>query len=144
MFMGEFEHSLDAKNRVIIPADFRDELEDKIVITKGKNGCLEGYSKAVFDEYIESVIGGRSRLEEDVIIFKRRTLANGRNCEFDKQGRIVIPQSHKEYAGLDKDVVIVGMGDYFEIWDRTSWAKQSEYCDSQYEEVTHRLSGGAN
>lgn len=120
MLIGEFEHSLDAKGRLIMPAKLRETIGDKFVVTKGLDGCLFAFSLAEwlnFEEKLKSLpLSNRNSRE-----FTRFFLSGATECEIDKQGRFLIPTNLRESANLQKEVVIIGVGTRIEIWDKEKW-----------------------
>lgn len=116
MFMGEYNHTLDAKNRVIMPSRLREGLGDEFVITLGLDGCLYVYP---LDEW-ERVVDQFNRLPgtKEARKIQRFFLSAATPCEIDKQGRVLIPAKHKEHAGLEKDIVFVGVSRKVEIWSK--------------------------
>ncbi len=120
MFMGQYSHSIDAKGRVIIPAKFRDRLGDSFIVTKGIDKCLYGYTNDYWKVF-EERLGALSITNNDARIFTRFLLAGAAECELDKQGRILLPAVLREYAGLDKDVVLAGVASRIEIWSKERW-----------------------
>lgn len=121
MLMGEFEHSIDAKGRTVLPAKMRDEVGEKFVITCGTDGCLFGYPQAAWLEFEEQLNKLPITTNPQARKMNRFFLAKASECERDKQGRFPIPTNLREFAGLDKEVVIVGTGKRFEIWDKAKW-----------------------
>ena len=101
MFMGEYNHTIDAKGRLIIPSKFRELLGEEFVLTKGLDGCT----------------------------FSRFFVAGATTCELDKQGRILVPQTLREFAGLDKDVVLTGNLNRIEVWSKEKWNENCNYDD---------------
>ena len=130
MFKGEYNHTIDTKGRVIIPAKFRDKLGEAFVITKGLDGCLYGYANEdwqVFEDKLSSL----SITNKDSRQFTRFFLAGAADCEVDKQGRILIPSVLREFAGLEKDVVLVGVSRRIEIWNKEKWSEiTAQYDDN--------------
>lgn len=116
MFMGEYNHTLDAKNRVIMPSRFREGLGDEFVITLGLDGCLYVYP---LDEW-ERVVDQFNQLPgtKEARKIQRFFLSAATPCDIDKQGRVLIPAKHKEHAGLEKDIVFVGVSRKVEIWSK--------------------------
>ncbi len=117
MFFGEYEHTLDAKGRVIIPAKLREELGDTFIIAKGLDGCLSVYPLdqwTAFEEKLQSLPLGQA----DVRAFVRFFFSGATEGEADKQGRVMLPPNLREFAKLSKDVVIAGAGNRLEIWDK--------------------------
>ena len=128
MFMGEYNHTIDAKNRLIIPSKFRETLGDEFVVTKGLDGCLFVYDNeewASFEEKLRSL----PLTNKDARTFVRFFLAGAASVEVDKQGRILIPSVLREFAALDKEVALVGVGGRIEIWSKERWEETSEYDD---------------
>jgi MraZ protein len=133
MFLGEYQHSLDAKGRVILPAKYRDQLSGGAYVTKGRGGCLSVYTEQEFQEVADrareaSKRGGR---ELDAA---RSFFAGTAEVSPDKQGRIAIPQQLREYAGLDKDVVVAGVFSRIEIWDGRRWRERDREGDQSLNE----------
>ncbi len=124
MFCGEYQHTLDTKGRAIVPSKFREELGEKFIITKGLDDCLFGYSLPEF-EGIAQKLRQLPFTDTDVRAFVRFFFAGAAECEMDKQGRILIPQNLRDYAGLDKDICIIGVSTRIEIWDKDKWDKCS-------------------
>lgn len=120
MFMGTFNNSIDAKNRMIVPSKHRDQLGGRCVLTKGLDQCLYIYSMTEWEKQMEK-IEALPESDPKVRAFIRHFCANAVDCEFDKQGRIVIPVELKEYAGIDKDLVTMGAMRKIEIWSREIW-----------------------
>ena len=138
MFIGEYRHSLDVKGRIIVPAKFRDGLGDKFVLTKGLDGCLFAYSKeewANFEEKIKSL----PLTNKDARAFLRFFFAGAVECEIDKQGRTLIPPMLREYAGLSKDIVIIGVSNRVEIWSQDKWDSYSEAEDLEADELAEKM-----
>lgn len=125
MFIGEYNHTIDSKGRLIVPSKFREALGDEFVVTKGLDGCLFVYP-------MEEWIAFTDKLKElpltkkDARQFSRFFLAGAASCEVDKQGRILIPAVLREFAGLEKDAVLVGVSSRIEIWSRSNWEKISD------------------
>ena len=125
-FMGEYNHSIDAKGRVIVPSKFRELLGDHFVVTKGLDGCLWVFPD---DEWAE--FSGKIRslpvANKEARTFARFFLAGAMDAETDKQGRILLPQVLRDYALLEKDVVLVGAASRVEIWDKKQWENNSTF-----------------
>lgn len=128
MFMGEYSHSVDAKGRLIVPAKFREQLGEQFVVTKGVDGCLYGYSDEEWKR-IEEKFRQVNLTTKDARKFMRFFFAGAASCEVDKQGRILIPSVLREFAGLEKDVVLVGVLSKIEIWDKERYEDASVYGD---------------
>lgn len=135
MFMGEYNHTIDAKGRLIVPAKFREQLGEVFVITNGNDGCLSIYSKEDWDlvlENLKALPGNRDKRE---II--RKVVAQANEVELDKQGRILVPQSLRESAGLERDVVLAGVIDKIEVWNKTKWEAATDVDD--IDDISERL-----
>lgn len=120
MFLGEFEHTIDDKGRVAIPARFREELGEGFVLTRGFEQCLQAFPRTMWAALAEKV--DRLPLGSPQARNMRRILFSpAAEVEIDRQGRILIPQSLREYAGLAEEVLITGMSTYFELWSGEGW-----------------------
>ena len=128
MFMGEYNHTIDAKGRLIVPSKFREQLGNEFVITKGLDGCLFVYSNEEW-ENVQQSFREKSVASKDARKFMRFFFGGAATCEVDKQGRILIPNNLREYAGIDKDVVSVGVMSRVEIWSKDKWLENSDYDD---------------
>ena len=120
MFMGQYNHTIDTKGRLIIPSKFRDLLGEEFVVTKGMDGCLFVYANddwAAFEQKLTSL----PLINKEARKFARFFLAGASQVEVDKQGRILVASNLREFAGLDKDVVLVGVGSRIEIWSLANW-----------------------
>lgn len=128
MFMGEYNHTIDAKGRLIIPSKFREVLGDDFVVTKGLDGCLFVYDNTEWSAF-EEKLKALPLTSKESRKFVRFFLAGATGVEVDKQGRILIPSVLREFAALDKDVVLAGVGGRIEIWSKDRWEDASEYDD---------------
>ncbi|RXK18884.1 division/cell wall cluster transcriptional repressor MraZ [Macrococcus sp. DPC7161] len=138
MFMGEFNHQLDTKGRMIVPAKFRDSLSENFVITRGLDKCLFGYT---LDEWqkIEEKLKALPITKKDARKFMRLFFSGATEVEIDKQGRINIPQNLREYAGLSKECTVIGVSNRIEIWDKNGWNQFYEDTEDQFEEIAEEL-----
>ncbi|WP_414044426.1 division/cell wall cluster transcriptional repressor MraZ [Macrococcus animalis] len=138
MFMGEYQHQLDTKGRMIVPAKFRDELTEHFVITRGLDKCLFGYP---LDEWkrIEEKLKTLPITKRDARKFMRLFFSGAVEVEIDKQGRINIPKNLMEYAGLSKECTVIGVSSRIEIWDRSSWNDFYDDTEEHYEEIAEEL-----
>ena len=127
MFMGTYEHGLDAKGRVIIPAKLREDLGESFVVTLGLDGCLFAYPMNEWEGFIKKLKELPGTKEARML--QRHFLANAAPCELDKQGRILVPATLREFAGLEKDVVLTGNINRIEIWSKEKWNENSNYDD---------------
>lgn len=129
MFMGEYNHTIDAKGRLIIPSRFRETLGNEFVITKGLEGCLLVFEKYEFKTVFIDKLNEKSDFEANVRKIKRFFISGAQEVEVDKQGRILVPGVLREHAALEKDVVLAGVGGHVEIWDKGKWDEISAYED---------------
>lgn len=120
MLMGEFHHNIDEKSRIIIPSKLREELGDKVIITRGIENCLFAYSEAEWT-LIVSKLKSLPFTKKDARSFTRIFLSGATVCEFDKQGRIKITSPLIDYADIKKECVIIGVNDRLEIWALENW-----------------------
>ena len=128
MFMGEYNHTIDTKGRLIIPSKFREALGDGFVVTKGLDGCLFVYDNAEWTAF-EEKLKALPMTNKESRKFVRFFLAGAAEVEVDKQGRILVPSVLREHASLEKDVVFAGVGGHIEIWDKSKWEEISAYDD---------------
>ena len=122
MLIGEYEHSIDTKGRLIMPAKLREDMGEKFIVTKGLDGCLFGFSQkewANFEEKLKTLPLTNKNARDFVRFF----LSGAIECEIDKQGRFLISSNLRQYAQMDKEVVIIGVGTRIEIWNREAWKK---------------------
>ena len=126
MFIGEFHHSIDAKGRLIMPAKFREQLNECCVITRGIDQCLFIYPIEEWKILLEKV-NGLSVNRKDARQFSRFFLSGACECEFDKQGRINLSTPLMNYAGLSKDCVIIGVSNRIEIWEKEKWTQYFDF-----------------
>lgn len=130
MFIGEHKQKMDTKGRVVVPAKFRDELGNHVVITKGLDGCLFAFSRESW-EVLEEKLASLPFADKKVRNFNRFFLAGASDLETDKLGRVLMPSVLRGFASLDKEVVWVGVGNRIEIWDIDTWTKNSsEFAES--------------
>ena len=128
MFMGEYSHSIDAKGRLIIPSKFRELLGDEFVLTKGLDGCLSIYPMDEWQAF-EEKLKALPLTNKNARTFSRFFVAGATSCELDRQGRVLIPATLREFAGLEKDVVLTGNITRIEIWSKAKWEENSNYDD---------------
>ena len=128
MFMGEYNHTIDTKGRLIIPSKFRDLLGDEFIVTKGLDGCLFVFPKNEW-QIIEEKLRTLPLNNKSARKFTRFLVAGATTCELDKQGRILLPQVLRDFAQLEKDVVLAGNLNRVEIWSKANWTETSAYDD---------------
>lgn len=128
MFMGEYNHTVDAKGRLIVPSKFRENLGDEFVVTKGLDGCLFVYDNnewTAFEEKLKTL----PLTNKEARQFVRFFLAGAASLEVDKQGRILLPANLREFAGLDKEAVLIGVASRIEIWSKERYEGAVSYED---------------
>ncbi len=140
MFMGEYQHNIDKKGRLFIPARFREGLGDRFVVTKGLDGCLFAYPRPEW-EALEQKLKSLPFTRSDARAFVRFFFSGAVECEIDKQGRILIPGNLREYSRLEKEVVIIGVSSRVEIWAKAQWEQYSAQAASSYEEIAEKIDG---
>ncbi len=123
MFLGQYQHTLDEKGRLMIPARFRDLLPDGAFITQGFDRCLMVMTPAYFDEVYRRLTAMNSA-DPAVRILRRQILSNAFGIEVDRVGRILVPAILREFGGLESEAIVAGVGDHFEIWSPALWAEQ--------------------
>ena len=138
MFFGEYQHALDTKNRIIVPAKLREELGNKFVITKGLDGCLYVYPLAEW-KILEEKLKTLPLTNKDARAFVRFFFSGACEIELDKQYRGVIPQNLKEYAGIEKDIVSIGVLTRVEIWGKEKWQEYNE-SDIDFDSIAEKMS----
>lgn len=130
MFMGEYNHTIDTKGRLIIPSKFRETLGEEFVVTKGLDGCLFVYDNAEWTAF-EEKLKALPITNKDARQFVRFFLAGAAAVEVDKQGRILVPGVLREFAQLEKEVVLIGVASRVEIWSRERWEGTADYQDME-------------
>ena len=138
MFIGEYQHSVDAKGRMFIPAKFREELGEKFIVTIGLDRCLFVFPTETFAIYKEK-LDAISLANKDAREFTRFFFAGAGECELDKQGRILIPPKLRAYAKLDKDVTVVGVSGRVELWNTEDWKKEHSVENFSPEELSEKM-----
>ena len=138
MFMGEYSHTIDTKGRLIIPSKFREELGETFVVTKGLDGCLFVFSDEEWKAF-EIKLKSLPLTNKNVRQFARFFVAGATPCELDKQGRILLPATLREFAGLEKDVVLTGMLNRIEIWSKEKWNENNSLDDVAMDEIAEQM-----
>ncbi|SRR5579884_223517 len=129
MFLGEYEHTIDIKGRMAVPAKFRGQLDQGAVISKGMGTCLSVYTMSRWEEKSNELVAGIA--SEELRDFERRIYPSASEVELDKQGRMVIPAKLRAYAKIETEVTVAGVRDHFEIWDRAIWQAYQERLDAE-------------
>jgi MraZ protein len=142
MFRGRFEHTIDAKGRTSVPARYRDVLdsmrERRIVLTSALDPCLVAYTLAEWTAF-EDRLAKLPQFDRAVQKLKRIYVSGAVECDIDDSGRILIPPTLREYAGLQKDVLWAGNGKYAELWDKDAWRKHFDTTDDEKRDISARL-----
>ncbi len=138
MFMGEYSHTIDTKGRLIIPSKFREELGETFVVTKGLDGCLFVFSDEEWRAF-EIKLKSLPLTNKNARQFARFFVAGATPCELDKQGRILLPATLREFAGLEKDVVLTGMLNRIEIWSKEKWNENNSLDDVAMDEIAEQM-----
>lgn len=138
MFMGEYKHNVDVKGRMIVPSKFREGLGDSFVVTRGLDKCLFAYP---LDEWkvIEEKLKQLPLTKKDARAFTRFFFSGAIECEMDKQGRINIPQTLRNYADLEKECVVIGVSERVEIWANDKWEEYVEESEESFAEIAENL-----
>ncbi len=132
--MGEYQHNMDDKGRVIIPAKFRDELGDKFVATRGLDNCLFVYPMHEWS-ILEKKLTSLPITSKNARTFVRFFFSGATECELDKQGRISIPANLRDYGELQKEIVIIGLANRVELWARERWNNYLNAAEDSYEDI---------
>ena len=141
MFMGEYHHNIDDKNRLIIPSKFRDELGEEFIITRGIDACLFVYSKSSWQKIVDK-LETLPFTNNDARNFNRFFLSGATAVELDKQGRAGISQTLTNYAALDKECVVIGVGDRLEIWAKENWDNFYNSAKDNMSDIAENLFDG--
>jgi MraZ protein len=138
MFLGEYQHTLDAKGRVSLPSKFRSQMTGSLVVSKGLDGCLYVYSAEEYRRF-EAILTEGSDFDARKRRLRRYFVASAQDVEVDSAGRISIPAALREHAGLKKDVAVTGNGDRIEIWDSKTLASYNGETEISIEELAGEL-----
>ncbi|MFU0790851.1 MAG: division/cell wall cluster transcriptional repressor MraZ [Virgibacillus proomii] len=138
MFMGEFQHNIDTKGRIIVPSKFREELGTTFVVTRGLDQCLFAYPMTEW-KILEEKLKKLPLTKRDARAFTRFFFSGAIECEIDKQGRINIPQTLRTYASLEKECVIIGVSNRIEIWSHSTWETYVTESEESFAEIAENL-----
>ena len=139
MLLGEYEHTLDDKNRITLPAKFRAAFAAGVVVTRGMDGCLYAYRQEDWDKLVDGRLAGLDPLSQEGRRMQRFFFSAAAEAELDKQGRVMIPAALIEHAGLGRNVVVAGVRDHLELWDGAAWRKEMKEVEGSAEDVAERL-----
>jgi len=138
VFLGEYQHTIDDKGRLVMPSKFRHHLADGVVVTKGHERCVYVYPPDRWEDVLERM--GRLSIDNrDHRAYMRVVFGSASDQPLDRQGRVALPQALRSYAGLERDVTVVGVADHLEIWDAAKWAAISEASDAAYADLEATL-----
>ncbi len=128
MFLGEYEHTIDSKGRLAVPAKFRVQMDQGAVISKGMGTCLSVYTTTRWEEKSAELVAGKA--SDQLRDFERRIYPSASEIELDGQGRMVIPAKLRAFANLSTEVTVAGVRDHIEIWDRATWQTYQENLEA--------------
>jgi MraZ protein len=138
-FRGHYEHSLDAKNRLSIPARFRAPFSDGVVLAKSPEACVTVWTPAQHESLIERALGSLNPMGSEYRKLSRFYQGNSFEIELDGAGRVTLPPPLLAHASIEREVVVAGVGDHLEVWGRGRWDDEQRRLDAEIEEVTERL-----
>ncbi len=138
MFMGEYQHSIDEKGRIIIPSKFRESLGTTFIATRGLDNCLFVYPMSEWS-VLEQKLKSLPLMKSDARAFTRFFFSGATECELDKQGRVNIPGHLRDYAKLDKDCMVLGVSSRVEIWSKQTWEGYYEQSEQTFNEIAEKL-----
>lgn len=138
MFIGEYSHTIDEKSRLAIPIKFRSDLTSGAIVTKGLDGCLFLYTLIEWQKLVEK-LNSMPISQKNARAFSRLMLAGAMDVEIDKQGRIILPKYLKDYATLNKTVIVAGLFNRLEIWDEEVWQKYKTQTETESESLAEQL-----
>ena len=139
LLVGEYEHTIDDKHRLTLPAKFRQAFADGAILTRGLDGCVFAYRREDWARSVQSRIAALDPLGEAARRLQRYFFGGAAEADLDRQGRVMIPGHLIEYAKLGRDVVVIGIHDHLEIWDRAAWRRELERFEGSAEDVAERL-----
>ena len=139
MFFGEYEHTIDDKNRLTLPARFRDALADGVVLTRGLDDCLYAYARSDWNALVEARLGTLDTFSKEARDLKRFFFSAASDAELDKQGRVLVPPALLRHGRLGREVVVAGVHDHLEIWDRVAWNDNVTKVEGSADDVAERL-----
>jgi len=140
MFLGRFEHSVDNKGRVAVPARFRDKLSGELIITRGNDRCLYLFTQESWEPLAEK-LNALPTGDADARNMRRAIFSAAEPVELDKRGRIIIPDHLRQYASINGNVAVIGVGNYIEIWDLQAWNSLDDTIEQNVDVISSHLSG---
>jgi len=140
MFLGRFEHSVDNKGRVSVPARFRGELSGELIITRGNDRCLYLFTQEAW-EPLAAKLNALPTGDADARNLRRAVFSAAEPVELDKQGRVMIPDHLRQYSGITANTSIIGLGSYIEIWDQQTWSELDSRIEENVDVISSHLAG---
>jgi MraZ protein len=138
-FRGHYEHSLDAKHRLSIPSRFRAAFSSGLVLAKDSDACISVWAPEAHEATVERALGGKNPLGSEYKRIQRFFQANSFDLELDSSGRVTLPPPLMSHAGVEKEVVVAGVGDHLEVWGNERWQEEQDALDASIGEVTDSL-----
>ena len=139
MLLGAHEHTIDDKNRLTLPAKFRKAFDDGLIVTRGLDQCLHAYRREDWDRLVKSRLSPLDPLSKEARRMERYFFASAAEAQLDKQGRLMLPATLIAHAQLGREVVVAGVNDRLEIWDREAWRRELAEIEGSAEDVAERL-----
>ena len=139
MLIGAHEHTIDDKNRLTLPAKFRKAFHDGLIVTRGLDQCLHAYRREDWDRLVKSRLSPLDPLSKEARRMERYFFASAAEAQLDKQGRLMLPATLIAHAQLGREVVVAGVNDRLEIWDREAWRRELAEIEGSAEDVAERL-----
>jgi MraZ protein len=139
MLLGAYDYTIDDKNRLTLPAKFREAFQDGVVVTRGLDGCLYAYRRPDWDRLVEHRLASMDPFSKEGRRIQRFFFSGAAEADLDKQGRVMIPAQLLEHAKLGREVVVAGVHDHLEIWDRGAWRTELAEVEGSAEDVAERL-----
>jgi MraZ protein len=139
MFLGEYEHTIDDKNRLTLPARFREPLAGGVVVSRGLDACLDVYPRDDWNRLVEARLAPLDPFSREARELKRFFFTGAAEAELDKQGRVLVPPRLLERASIEREVVVAGVHDHLEIWDRRAWGDHLAAVEGSADHVAERL-----
>ena len=139
MLLGEYEHALDEKNRLTLPAKFRQAFADGVFVVRGIDPCLLVFPPDGWNRFVAGSLEGLNPFSREARQMSRFIFAGATETDLDRQGRIMLPAPLIEHAGLERDVIVAGVRDHLEIWDRAAWRRELDHVEGSAERVAERL-----
>jgi MraZ protein len=139
MFLGEYEHTIDDKNRLTLPARFREPLAAGVVLTRGLDECLDVYPREDWNRLVDARLAPLDPFSREARDLKRFFFSAAADAELDRQGRVLVPPALMKHARLEREVVVAGVHDHLEIWDRGAWGEHLASVEGSADHVAERL-----